>query len=88
MNMSQPTNNPPKPERCSPAMARVLINLYQGRQPWGHLSGRSMYGGAGQTERALRQRGWIDASGALTDAGRERAADLVPAAAPAPRPYP
>ncbi len=78
--MTQQSNNPPKPERCSPAMARVLINLYQGRPAWGHLSGCSMYGGSGQTERALRQRGWIDAEGALTEAGRERAADLVPAA--------
>lgn len=40
-----------------------------------------MFSGAGQTERALRIRGWIvvgDGGEAfLTEAGRERAADLV-----------
>lgn len=43
---------------------------------------QSMYGGAGQTERALRIRGWIvvgdGGEALLTEAGRERAADLVP----------
>ena len=74
------TNNAPRPAPCSPAMARVLINLYRGLPPWRHLNGRSMYGAAGQTERALRARGWVDGFGGtlvLTTAGRERAADLV-----------
>lgn len=75
--MKMDSNNPPKPAPCSPAMARVLVNLYRGRPAWGHLYGRSMHGGAGQTERALRNRGWIDGETELTDAGRERAAYLV-----------
>ena len=61
-------------------MARVLRNLYLGWPPWQHLSGRSMHGGAAQTEVALRQREWCQGLGdemTLTDAGRERAADLV-----------
>ncbi|RWN20370.1 MAG: hypothetical protein EOR94_13240 [Mesorhizobium sp.] len=58
-------------------MARVLLNLYSGRPAWCHLFGRSMHGGSGQTERALRKRGWIDGNGKLTDAGRERAAWLT-----------
>lgn len=84
---SQPTeevgmagNNPPRPKPCSPAMARVLVNLYRGRPPWCHLEGRSMHGGAGQTERALRARGWCEGFGnelVATVAGRERAAELV-----------
>lgn len=75
------SNHPPKPLPCSPAMARVLVNLYRGRPAWGHLYGRSMHGGSGQTERALRQRGWCtyeDGRFILTEAGRERAASLVP----------
>lgn len=73
-------NNPPRPTPCSPAMARVLVNLYRGRPPWCHLQGRSMHGGAGQTERALRERGWCENDGGglvLTLEGRERAAELV-----------
>jgi hypothetical protein len=37
-------------------MARVLVNLYRGLPPWHHLSGRSMFGGANQTEFAHRRR--------------------------------
>lgn len=73
-------NNPPAPAPCSEAMARVLVNLYRGLPPWRHLNGRSMHGAAGQTERALRLRGWVTGFGGdlkLTDAGRERAADLT-----------
>lgn len=73
-------NNPPKPELLSPAMGKVLANLYRGEHPWRHLSGRSMYGAAGQTERALIARGWCAREGGhlkLTTSGRERAADLV-----------
>lgn len=73
------SNNPPASARVSPAMARVLVNLYRGRAPWEHLHGRSMHGGAGQTERALRARGLVAGSYAdltLTDAGRECAASL------------
>jgi hypothetical protein len=36
----------------SPAMARVLLNLYRGRAPSEHLHGRSMHGASGQAERA------------------------------------
>lgn len=78
--MTHGTNNPPKPACCSPAMARVLINLYRGRPPWDHLYGRSMHGGAGQTEMALHARGWVEGAGrslVLTEAGREQAAHLV-----------
>ncbi len=73
-------NNPPPAKPCSPAMARVLVNLYRGRSPWCHLEGRAMHGGAGQTERALRERGWCEGSCGslvLTVEGRERAAELV-----------
>ena len=72
-------NNPPKPPRVSDAMGRVLMNLYRGRKPWEHLSGRSMFGGAGQTERALRSKGLVSGSYdkiVLTDLGRECAASL------------
>jgi len=61
-------------------MARVLINIYQGRPAWEHLSGRSMFGAAGQTERALRLRQWCKGFGSdlrLTDSGREIAANLT-----------
>ncbi|MBB2158028.1 hypothetical protein HLH33_17295 [Gluconacetobacter diazotrophicus] len=73
------SNNPPASARVSPAMARVLVNLYRGRTPWDHLRGRSMHGAAGQTERALRARGLVAGSSAdltLTDAGRECVASL------------
>jgi hypothetical protein len=79
--MTSPSNNPPNAAPCSPAMARVLVNLYRGLPPWHHLSGRSMFGGANQTEFALRKRQWVTGLGndiQLTDAGRERAADLTP----------
>ncbi|MTJ93892.1 MAG: hypothetical protein F8N36_13690 [Desulfovibrio sp.] len=78
--MNQISNSPPKPLPCSPAMARVLVNLYRGLPPWRHLFGRAMFGGSGQTECALRDRGWVTGRGndlELTVAGRERAADLV-----------
>lgn len=74
------TNNPPRLEPCSPAMGTVLANLYCGDNPWQHLSGRSMFGAAGQTERALITRGWCFLENGrlkLTPLGRERAADLV-----------
>ncbi len=74
------SNNPPRLEPCSPAMGRVLANLYRGNNPWQHLSGRSMFGAAGQTERALIARGWCYLETGrlkLTPLGRERAADLV-----------
>jgi len=61
-------------------MAQVLINLYRGLDAWRHLYGRSMHGGAGQTERALKARGWVklvDGELTLTDHGRERAADFI-----------
>mgnify|MGYP001407998773 CR=1 FL=1 len=73
-------NNPPRTARVSPAMARVLINLYRGRLPWEHLYGRSMHGAAGQTERALLTRGLVTGYGreiTLTDVGRECTASLT-----------
>jgi hypothetical protein len=73
------SNNAPQAPRVSLAMTRVLVNLYRGRAPWEHLHGRSMHGGAGQTERALRARGLVAgycANLTLTDAGRECAASL------------
>ena len=43
----------------SPAMRTVLVNLFFGRAPWQHLRGRSMYGGASSTGKAMACRGWI-----------------------------
>lgn len=74
-------NTPPRAARVSPAMARVLVNLYRGRPAWEHLYGRSMHGAAGQTERALHTRGLATGYGRaliLTDAGRACAASLMP----------
>jgi hypothetical protein len=81
--VNQISNAPPKPLPCLAATARVLVNLYRRLPPWRHLAGRSMFGGAGQTgqtERALRQHGWVTGFGdgiELTEAGRERAAYLT-----------
>lgn len=74
------SNRPPAAAPISDAMGRVLRNLYEGREAFGHLRGRSMHGAAGQTRRALVRRGWITAELGelvLTEAGREQAAGLV-----------
>lgn len=74
------SNQPPKPTAVSPAMGRVLVNLYRGRAPWGHISGRSMHGGAVQTESALIKRGLVVGLGEkmkLKASGRETAAWLT-----------
>lgn len=72
-------NGAPDTPKPSPAMARVLLNLYRGLPPWRHLEGRSMFGGAGQTGMALRTKGWAIGFGnamELTETGLEIARSL------------
>ncbi len=65
-------------KRPSPAMAAVLINLFYDRAPWGHINGRSMHGAAGQTHRAMVDRGWVTwAPETLTVSGAQVAASLL-----------
>lgn len=74
------SNNPPKTPRVSPTMAKVLNNLYEGKEPWAHIRGQSQHGGANSTCWGLVRRGWIkhahNEGYVLTDDGREIAGGL------------
>ena len=67
------TNGAPALLKLSPAMVRALVSYYRG-QPWAHIQGRSMSGGAGQTWRALHRLGLLSADDQLTERGRYEAA--------------
>jgi hypothetical protein len=71
---------PSPPGGLSPAMTRMLVSLYRGRAPWEHVRNRSMWRGADQTARALRDRGLVADTGPkmiLSEAGRACAAMLA-----------
>ncbi len=53
------SNNPPRRKDLTPAMLKALRSFYVGR-PWGHLSGRSEFGGSNETSFALHRRGLVD----------------------------
>lgn len=58
-----------KPKKLTPAMTAALESIRDG-QPWKHLFGRSAWGGATWTRKALIERGLITKNDELTDAGR------------------
>lgn len=71
------SNRPPIRKDLTQAMVTALLSYHAGK-PWAHLSGRSMHGGAGQTYRALVQRGLLDSkTDTLTDDGQIEARALA-----------